>query len=334
MDRITIIGMGPIGASLGLALKEANLSDTEIVGTSAKRQASEKALKMGAVDQTTNSLREAVRGAELVILDTGVSETRELLEAIGPILNDRCVITDTGTVKKPVMEWADEYLPRGVSYVGGHPLPKNQPHTLDDADAGVFKGSHYCVIPAKSAKESSIRTVVGLVETVGAKPLFLDPHEHDSYAAAMTYMPIVLSSAFVTTTSGSEAWREMYRMAGPEFGEFSNLASMDPGDNEAACLVNPDALVHWLDRMITELYQYRNHIKERDDKLLENLVHAWEARARWEAGIEFDDDQARGPSSGESFATFFVGSRLVERYKEIRDKDKNKKTDWKNFRKF
>lgn len=319
MERITIVGMSPIGASIGLGLKRARLRDTEVVGTSRDRDALSTASKIGAVDRTVANLSSAVQGAQLVVLDAPINEIKELLEVIGPILEDGCVLTDTGSAKIPVIEWADENLAAGTSFVGGHPLLKKQVQSLDDADSSLFESIHYCVIPAKSANQQSVKTVVGLVEALGAKPLFLDAHEHDSYAAAMNYLPTVLSSAFVTATAGSEAWREMHRLAASDFGDFSRLASNDPLDNEAASLANPDALVHWLDEMITELYAYRNRIKDRSDDLLDSFVQAWEARARWEANVVLDSEGPRLPSAGDSMASAFFGERLTERYRKMRD---------------
>ena len=322
MERITIVGMGPVGASIGLGLKRAKLRNTEIVGTSRSRNALSAVSKMGAADQTTSNLRSAVDGAQLVILDLPVTEMREILEAIGPVLDDGCVVTDTGTTKVRVMEWADQNLPPAVNFVGGHPLLKKQLRSLDDAAPTAFENGDYCVIPAKSADRDSVRTVVGLVEALRANPLFLDPHEHDSYAAAMTHLPTVLSAAFVTATTGSDAWRDMHRLAASDFGDFSSLASNDPEDNEAACLANPDALVHWLDQMITELYSYRNQIKDRSDKLLESFVKAWEAEARWQVGAVVADNRERIPSAADSMATIFVGERLMDRYRQMTGKGK------------
>ena len=334
MDRITIVGMGPIGASIGLALKRARLSDLEIVGTSGNRQALSAASKIGAVDSTSNHLRSAVEDADLVLLDSHVNETKDFLEAIGPVLKDGCIVTDTVATKVQVLEWAEKFLPDRVSFVGGRPLPKTLPAQVEDADPSIFEDTEYCIIPSTSADTASVRAVVGLVERLRAKPLFLGAHEHDSYAAAMTYLPIVMSSAFVTATAGSEGWKEMHRLAAAEFRDFSSLASNDPQDNQEASLANPEALVHWVDQLITVLYAYRNQIKDRSDKLLDSYIAAWEAHARWEAGAAGEDeDQVRVPTAGDSMAAFMVGGRLADRYREYTERGKKKKSGWKYLRK-
>ncbi len=328
MERITIIGTGVVGVSMGLALKRANLRNTEIVGSSGDRDALKIAFKAGAYDEETPNLRNAVRGAQMIVLDSPFTQTREILDAIAPIVEDGCVITDTCTAKVKAMEWADQLLPSNVSFVGGRPLIRKPFTKLEDASADLFHGCKYCISPANNADQTAVKTVVGLVELIGAKPLFLDPHEHDSYAVAMEVLPTVLSSAFVTTTSGSESWREMHQIAAATFAEYSRLASEDPLDNEASCYTNVEALVHWLDEYIAELYTYRNMIKDSNanDDLVQTFIKAWEGRARWDAGAVVDTGENNLPTAGQSMATAFFGERLTQRYNQMTGGEK--KSPW------
>lgn len=322
MERITIIGTSVVGVSIGMALKKANLRNTEIVGSSGDRDALKIAAKAGAYDEDTSNLRNAVRGAQMIILDSAFTQTRELLEAIAPIVEDGCVVTDTCSAKVKSLEWAAELLPRSVDFVGGRPLIKKPSVNLEDASAELLQEAQYCITPGQSASQESVRTVVGMVELIGAKPLFLDAHEHDSYAVAMEVLPTVLSSAFVTATAGSDSWREMHRLAAGTFSEYSRLASEDPLDNEASCYANPNALVHWLDRYITELYAYRNMINDSDDSLVNTFISAWENRAKWDAGAVVNTGENNLPSAGESMANAFFGERLTQRYRQATGSEK------------
>ena len=332
MERITIIGFGAYGASIGLGLKKARLRNTEIVGSGRERRVLNAADKMGAIDRVVGSLASAVEGASLIVLDTSITETRELLEVIGERARPGCVVTDVGTSKSLVIQWAEEYLPQGVSYVGGHPLLKESAVELEQASATLFQEADYCIVAADTSNQVSIRTVVNMAETLGAKPLFMDAHEHDSFAIAMNYLPMLLSSAFVTATSGSEGWRDMHRLAASEFNLVSQLAATDPQDIESACLANPDDVVHWIDQLITELYSYRNQITERSDNLLDTFIKAWEARAKWEADAVLEDDSPKAPSATESMATVFMGETLLRRYQQItRGEDRNR-SPWTYFR--
>ena len=171
MERITIVGMSPVGASIGLALMRARLGNTEIIGTSSDRSALSAAAKMGAMDRSISNIRGAVEGAQLIIVDMPLTETRDTLELIGEVAPDGCTVTDTGSAKVRAIEWALDALPKNVSFVGGHPLIKNSLASLEDASATAFDGADYCVIPSPNADGDAVRTVVGLVERLGAKPL-------------------------------------------------------------------------------------------------------------------------------------------------------------------
>ncbi len=309
--------MGPVGASIGLGLRGACLAETEVVGADGDRDALGRASKIGAVDRATGSLRSALEGAQLVILATPLPDIKELLQAIGPILDKGCVVTDTGTAKVQTMAWAQSYLPRSTSFVGGRPLPRLRLTKLEDADASAFRDAYYCVIPADSAQPEAVKTVVGLVETLGAKPLFLDAQEHDSFVAAVAHLPLVLSSALVTSTMAGVSWREMSRLAGFEFRQMSRLASNDPQDSAAACLASRDALVRQLDHLVAELGAYRDRIEQGNDSLLETFVRAREQRAKWECDDPEEGPVVDVPSATQTMAGLVVGKRLAGRFRDI-----------------
>ena len=326
MEKIAIVGVSPVGVSMGLALMDRRLSNTEIVITSGDRNVVSAVSKLGAANKTITSMRNAVEDARLVILDSPISELRDIMDTIGPYVEDGAVVTDTSSLKEPVMKWADEFLPPDASFVSGYPLLKSPPETIESADASVFRGAKYTITPMNDSKEHSIRTVVGLVEALGASPVFLDPAEHDSYAAAMHHLPVVMSSAFVNATAGSDGWREMHMLAESRFNIFGKHASDDPLDNEAACIANPESIIHWVDQLILELYNFRNDIKEAGseggDALLDRFVKAWELRAKWEADAVVPREGARLPSAGESMMSAMLGEKLAQRLRGMGDKDK------------
>ncbi len=304
------------------------LSNTEVVISSGDRAVVTAVSKMDAANRVISGLRSAVEGAQLIVLDTPIGELRELLEAAGPFVESGAVVTDTLSVKSPVIRWAEECLPEDVSFVGGHPLLKKAPVSIEEADPAIFHGARYSVTPSETADETAVRTIVGLVEALGAKPIFLGQDEHDSYAAAMHHLPVVLSSAFVGATAGSDGWREMHRLAEAEFAAFGRHASNDPLDNEALCLAHPETLVHWIDQLILELYDYRNAIKDGGDDLVDKFVNVWELRAKWEADAVVPDDSVRLPTAGESIASAMLGDRLASRLGAMRNKEKEPETTY------
>src|SRR6266566_5857497 len=119
--RVAIMGLGLIRGSIGLALFKARAAE-QVAGYDLGKGVSDRARKIGAIDQPYSSLADAVRGAELVILATPVGAMRALLQNIAPALTPGAVITDVASTKVQVITWAEEFLPASVSFVGGHPM--------------------------------------------------------------------------------------------------------------------------------------------------------------------------------------------------------------------
>lgn len=328
MDKITIIGLGLIGGSIGMALKQANIQGLQIMGYDAELDVGRKAVKMGAVDKAPYRLPEAVEGADVVIIATPVMAIGDILELIADMVPQGCVVTDTGSTKETVLEWAAESLPQGVSFVGGHPMAGKELSGIDNADPKLFQGARYVIIPGKGATETAVKTVLDIVELLGAKPFFMDAQEHDSHVAAVSHLPLILSAALISVTSKSPSWRDISKLAATGYRDVSRLASGDPVMSLDICLTNPEGIRYWVGEAIKELQTYREMIGATDDqegaeKLGGALAKAWEAREKWlnrfQSGQDDDDrpTSAAIPSAGTAMADLFFGSRLRERYKTL-----------------
>jgi len=331
LTRLAIIGLGPLGASIALGLKQTKADGLYIVAAGGDKEALSQGSKMGAVDKVANTIKDAAAEADVVMMDATRQHTRDLLEAVGPLLKPNSVLTDTGAMKVRMMEWTKRYLPESVSYVGGHPLPKEAITHVKDARADLLAGTDYCIIQSATAKPGAVSTVVGLAEALQARPFFLDAAEHDAFASAMSFLPVVLSSAFTTSVSSSKSWREMSKLASGEFKGITQLASQDPEANHLSCLASPQTLVHWIDQMIAELYAYRKEIQENEDALLKRFIRGWEAVARWEAGaLDDEPGMPKTPTMTDSMAATFMGDLLVKKYREMTGRDRKQ---WEYFKK-
>ena len=330
MDKIAIIGLGLIGGSIGMALRQTNTPNLEIVGHDIEPRTSRAAVKRGAVHRTALRLSEAVEEANMVILAAPVLAIRETLELIADLVSPGCVVTDTGSTKEAIMTWAEEYLPEEVSFVGGHPMAGKETSGIEAADPALFQGRRYVVIPGRKASDEAVKAVLNLVTALGARPFFLDAFEHDSYVAAVSHLPMILSSALVTGTTKSASWREISKLASTGFRDVSRLASGDPVMNLDICLTNRDGLLYWIDEAVKELLEYRRQIsaatqkdgaEEATDQLAETFARAWQTREKWLSLYESGrDEEAEGeslPSSGEFMSDFFFGSALKNRYKRM-----------------
>jgi prephenate dehydrogenase len=279
--RIAIIGLGLIGGSIGLALKQAKRKGAEIVGYVRRPEAANKVLKLGAVDTIKDSLAATVDKADLVILATPVMTIKEVLAQIGPSLPHGCTVTDTASTKVKVMQWAEEYLPPTVNFIGGHPMAGKELAGIEAAEANLFQGRIYCLIPGQNASPASIQLVVGLVSEIGANPLFTTALEHDNFVAGVSHLPFVLSSALVMATTQSPSWAEMSRFAATGYRDLTRLASQHPRMNYDICLTNRENILNWIDEFIKELNRFRRLISEDSQELENAFIQARQARQAW-----------------------------------------------------
>ena len=321
MAKLTIIGMGTIGTSLGLAIKRTSIK-LEIVGTDKERRNASKAESLGAVDRATGNLASAVEGAHVVIMSTPVSEMRDVLEVIGPRLIEGCLVTDTGDCKHAVMEWADRYLPRGVSFVGGNPMVSKPSSGPKAADGSIFKNRPYCVIPANGAQQHAVRQLTDMITSIGATPYFIDVVEHDSFVSAVRHLPILLSAALMGCTSKSPSWKDIAQMASTQYGELTRSASDDPGTNIGVFVGNSESTIHWIDAFIGELHHIREILAGAEESKMQDLEkffnQTFEARNRWVTGAveslsEAAASSERLPNAGEHMTDFFLGGSETRR---------------------
>ena len=317
--RITIIGLGLIGGSLGLAIRAAGLPEVEVVGHDQRRDAANKARKLGAVDKAEHNLPGAVERAGMVVIATPVLAIREVMEQIAPYLPEGCVVTDTGSTKERVMEWAAELLPPEVSFVGGHPMAGKETPGIDNAEAGLFRERAYCVCPAVDAHEGAVRAVVGMIQLLGAEPMFLEPREHDQYAAAVSHLPLLVSTAMFTLLRASPAWGDLAPMASSGFRDLTRLASGDPQMGHDVFLTNREAAIHWLDRMMEELGRYRDLMEGDAEGLLEALATAKLDRDDFIARPHPRRVEAEAPDVRRELVNSLIGGWVSDRIKKARE---------------
>jgi prephenate dehydrogenase len=317
LARIAIIGLGLIGGSLGLALKRSRLRDVEISGFSRSRETREKAWKMGAVDYVASDPADAVRGASIAVIATPILIIPQTMKDIAADLPEGCVVTDVASTKTQVMKWAQELLPPAVSFVGGHPMAGKEQSGVAAADGTLFEGKPYCVVPSVGAKETAVNAVIGLADLVGATPLFMDAAEHDSYVAAISHLPLVVSTALFSLARESAAWPEMSRLASSGFRDVTRLASGSPEMSEDICRTNRENVVHWLDRMVAELRKYRRLVEGDDEEaLFEVFTRVKQERDDFLAAGVMPRREERAEAPGIGISDLLMGKWVAQRTRE------------------
>ena len=277
--RIAIIGLGLIGGSMGLSLRKK--ADLEVVGFARRGETASRALELGAVDRTEGDLLAAVRDADLVLIATPVMAMKDIMAKIGESLDKGCIVTDVASTKAQVMGWAEERLPSWISFVGGHPMAGKETSGIEAADADLFIGCTYCLMPQRSATKEAIDKVEGLVRQIEAKPIFIDASEHDMLVAAVSHLPMVISSALVSMATKSSSWDDMSKLAATGYRDLTRLASGSPEMSRDICLTNREFILRWIDEYSEELEKFRHLISEGSEELGEAFLQARERREGW-----------------------------------------------------
>jgi len=279
--RITLVGLGLVGSSFGLALKQTG-AEFEIVGHDKDRSAAKRAHKNGAVDRTEWNLISACDGADLVVLTIPISGIQSTLAAIAQDLKEGCMVTDTASLKVPVLEWARELLPGTVHFVGGHPIIGALPDFSLPLSADLLAGATYCLTPGTDTPPQALRAVSDLVEAVGAKAFYLDAVEHDSLIAAVEHTPLLLALALQGMARKSPSRREMIQLCGQDYDHTMQPLVGDAQGLADLCRLNADNLVRWLDGFQAELSRVRELVANQDNESLRALFgEALEIRAGW-----------------------------------------------------
>ena len=250
------------------------------------------------------------------------------MRGIAPSLSKNCTVTDTASTKGAVITMADELLPPETSFVGGHPLAGKERQGIDHADAELFRDKKYAVVPPPTADSEAVSTILSIVDGIGAQPLPLEAAEHDRYTAAISHLPLVISTALFTLARSSAAWPDLSAAAASAFRDLTRLASGDPTMSRDICETNREAILHWLDRYLKELDRYRQLISQGSDDLLDVFTTAQAERDKFLAGespdgVPGDDSEIRQEILGS-----LVGKAMIDRLRRKTEVRSSNRQEW------
>jgi len=276
--QLTIIGLGQIGGSIGLALGEQG-NNFQRTGTDIDGSVMAQARKIGAVEKTTANLYTAVENAEIIILALPLDQIEEMVKAIAPAIKSGAVVMDTAAVKAEIARWMVEILPGSCSYVGLTPVlnPRylhSESFGIMAAKADLFQDGLFCIATPPGTNAKVIKLAVDVVQRLGAGPLFVDLYEIDGLMAAVHFLPQLMSIALLSATLGQPGWNEARKIAGRSFAEVSGPAAhLD--DAEAlttAARLNRENITRKLDDVIATLRGIRQEIAQQDLERLESRI--------------------------------------------------------------
>lgn len=293
--NVSIIGLGLIGGSLGLALRESSIAFV-VRGWDRDPAAITGALERGAIDRPAFTLLEAVHDADLIVVATPPTVVHVIFAQIAADLKPGAIVTDVSSTKAEVMAWARELLP-GVPFIGGHPMAGSERHGIHNARADLFHNAVYCLTPGEYATAESLMTLKALVLSIGGRALCLSAGDHDAYVAGVSHLPFLLSVALAQITTQHQRWPEMSALAATGYRDLTRLASGDPVMHRDICLTNAESIQPWLREMAGFLNNLADGLDNADD-LQALFESARQGRDSWLCDRLRSAEQERTPAAG------------------------------------
>jgi prephenate dehydrogenase len=269
---VTIVGVGLIGASLGLALKKAGVA-TKVLGVGRSKENLDQAQKMGAIDGAVD-LVEAAKQSDVIVLCMPVAQMRATFEIIESHLESRTMITDAGSIKGDVILAAKEVLGKKVcQFVPAHPIAGGAQHGASAAKADLFQGKQTIVCPLQENSPEDTALIMGFWESVGSIVKKISVVQHDAIYAAVSHLPHLLSYALMASVVNSEDADQKLGHVGAGFKDFTRIAASSPEMWRDICIGNRAAILQELDRYLLIVNHMRKLVAEGDGEGLEKLFN-------------------------------------------------------------
>jgi prephenate dehydrogenase len=326
---IGILGLGRVGASIGLALKryikDGGKYRFRIVGYDTFSANEKDAQKMGAVDSIERTPENAVSACDVVVMALPYEDTKTTYQRIGRSLRDGVVILDTSPLKNPSFAWNDQYLTEEHHVIGVTPIC-NPKHLFDTTDTALsasedyFDNGSFLITPAVNSVKEAVDLAFNFCALLGGKPRFLDPTEHDNLLAQTEQLPQLLGVALYHYLMSQPSWSDTQWFTNPTFGSITRpLKDKHPDAMRDAMYGNAETLARTLDSLIGTLAQVRDALRASDRATLEALLaDTAEDYAKWinrRHANDWDKDVKPPTAERAGMMSMIFGQRIAGRLK-------------------
>ena len=267
--KMTIIGVGLLGASLAKACKERGLVE-EVAGYGRNRENLEKARALKIIDHCPADLAEAVKDADLIVLCTPVTTIIPLIQNMIARIRPGALIPDVVSVKEPIVKEAEKLVPKGVFFVGSHPIAGGENSGLEASTANLYQGAKCIVTPTDKTNNSALEKISALWQAVGMQIINLSAEEHDFVFGAVSHLPHIVVYALMNTLGSlrTQDNREVTAFSGAGLKDITRIASSDPVMWRDICLSNRNHSLDLIDRFQNKLDEIRSTIEKGDGQAL------------------------------------------------------------------
>lgn len=286
--KLAIIGVGLIGGSFGLCLKNKLGDKIFITGLCRTEQSMRRAMELGAVDLATSDLKQVVEDADIIFLSPPVLQIVPMVKKILPFLKSGAILTDAGSTKQYIWQELKKILPPDIFYIAGHPMTGREKSGVEAADKNLFKGKAYVIAENTGAPVEAHEKLMSILNLTEANFLEIDIAKHDRCASIISHVPHLTAAALVTLLN--DAGNDLdscLKLVGGGFKDTTRIASSNADMWADICMTNGEAIAthlrdlqNILGEVITAIenhdrqavHDYFAKSKARRDKILETIT--------------------------------------------------------------
>ncbi|HMU63876.1 MAG TPA: prephenate dehydrogenase/arogenate dehydrogenase family protein [Nitrosomonas sp.] len=284
LQKLVIIGVGLIGGSFALALRNAGLVK-QIVGLGRSQENMLRARELGIIDEIAITPAAALAEADFVMLSTPVGQIQRVMAQIEPYLDKQTIVSDVGSTKQNVIEAAQQQLTNHLAhFIPAHPIAGTEFRGAEAADPLLFKQKHLIITPLKENNEQAINLVKVLWESCGAKVSIMSAEQHDQMLAIVSHLPHMLAFTLMNHIQTCTDFDPNYVLsyAGSSLRDCTRIAASSPEMWRDICLANRVQLLAELDKYQQALTELREQLANRNDEALLSLFKkASDLKLQW-----------------------------------------------------
>ena len=277
-EKITIVGVGLLGGSLGLAVRERSLA-ARVTGFVRRPGSVGECRKRGAVDEATCDPVAAARDADLIVFCTPLAQMRALARQMLPVLAKGAIVTDVGSVKGSVVKDLEGLVAQaGGHFVGSHPMAGAEKTGVAAARADLFAKAVCVLTPTVATHPAAARAVARFWKAVGARVLTMSPEAHDALVSRSSHLPHVVAAQLVNLVLGPEQAAHQAALCANGFKDTTRIASGSPEMWRDIALANRQNLATALDGLMRGLREFQRSLKQQDEAALARFFETAKAR--------------------------------------------------------
>lgn len=281
-EKISIIGVGLLGGSIGLAVRKTQVAK-RVEGYVRREESISKCESIGAVDKASCNLKEIVSGADLIILCTPLAQMKTLVEKMEPFIEKNSIVTDVGSAKAKVVKELEPLIASmGAHFVGSHPMAGSEKTGVDAAKPNLFIGSICVITPTNNSNENAVKKIEEFWKDLGGRVLKISPELHDELVSRSSHLPHIIAAELARYVLNPEYPKEQALLCSSGFRDTTRIASSSPEMWRDIVLANRAQLSTVLEEFLNGLIKFKELLDKEDAEKIEQFFkNAKKLRDDW-----------------------------------------------------